>query len=166
MNRPCRPNRAMNASGSSVLARLHRPPPVATDETWPVGELVMARQGMPGSAPRHVPIAFVSIEAARQILGSAGIGAEPARRTEQRLGIVVGRAVAHEIGHLLGFAHNASETMGDRGAQATGATTYEDRSMNLQGRFLDFMNVDPVNSGESWISRDNYMRLLRIFVGG
>lgn len=73
--------------------------------------------------------------------------------------------VAHEIGHLLGFAHNASETTGDRGAQATGTTTYEDRSMNLQGRFLDFMNVDPVNSGESWISRDNYLRLLRVFTG-
>lgn len=94
------PDVGSTPAGLRVLV-VHRPPPVATDETWPVGELVMARQGMPGSAPRQVPIAFVSIEAARQILGSAGIGAEPTRRTEQRLGIVVGRAVAHEIGHYL-----------------------------------------------------------------
>jgi hypothetical protein len=67
-------------------------------EAWPVGEL------LPGQSGDRIAIA--SITAAQRVLDSSGRGAEPAGLGEHRLGLVLGRAVAHEIGHyLLGRTH-------------------------------------------------------------
>jgi hypothetical protein len=93
------PRPAANLPGLRVLV-VHRAAPRSTEREWPVGELVMARQGT-GAGAREVPIAFVSIEAALQILDDAGVATEPPQRTQQRLGVILGRAVAHEVGHYL-----------------------------------------------------------------
>ena len=60
-----------------------------------IGELV-------GSAGRH-PIAFVSIEDARRLLTCTrgSLGCDLIALEERRLGITLGRALAHEIGHFL-----------------------------------------------------------------
>lgn len=92
-------------AGLRVLV-VHRPPPAQEGE-WPVGELVLAQQETPDGTV-SVPMAFVSIESSLQILAAAGLPAEPEHLTHRRLGIVLGRAVAHEIGHyLLGTASHA-----------------------------------------------------------
>jgi hypothetical protein len=53
------------------------------------------------------PIALISIDRAERLLASArGSGAnEPLAVSEQRLGIMLGRALAHEIGHFLLDTH-------------------------------------------------------------
>ena len=61
-----------------------------------VGELVRPRNGR--------AIAFASIARAEQVLRAAGTGpaqAAPEAVLDRRLGMVLGRAVAHEIGHYL-----------------------------------------------------------------
>jgi hypothetical protein len=61
-----------------------------------VGELVRPRNGR--------AIAFASIAGAEQVVQAAGIGpaqAAPEAVLNRRLGMVLGRAVAHEIGHYL-----------------------------------------------------------------
>ena len=60
-----------------------------------IGELV-------GSAGLH-PIAFVSIEDARRLLTCTrgSLGCDLIALEERRLGITLGRALAHEIGHFL-----------------------------------------------------------------
>jgi hypothetical protein len=60
-----------------------------------IGELV-------SSAGRH-PIAFVSIEDARRLLTCTrgSLGCDLIALEERRLGITLGRALAHEIGHFL-----------------------------------------------------------------
>jgi len=86
------------APGLRVLV-VHRPAPAPEGE-WPVGELVMATAQTPGGTV-PVPIAFVSIESSWQILATANLPPEPQKLTHRRLGVVLGRAVAHEIGHYL-----------------------------------------------------------------
>jgi hypothetical protein len=73
--------------------------------TWPVAELVPLATGR--------AIAIASIESARRVVGDApSIMSAAADVREQRLGLVLGRAVAHEIGHfLLGSAHSGSGLM-------------------------------------------------------
>jgi hypothetical protein len=61
-----------------------------------VGELVRPRNGR--------AIAFASIARAEQVVRAAGTGpaqAAPEAVLDRRLGMVLGRAVAHEIGHYL-----------------------------------------------------------------
>jgi len=60
---------------------------------WPVAELLRDGHGE--------PIAVASLAAARRVLAAAGVGGEPAAMAQHRLGVVLGRAVAHEIGHHL-----------------------------------------------------------------
>lgn len=62
-------------------------------EAWPVGEL--------RPDPSGGRIALASIPAARHVLASAGLGADTQNMQAQRLGVILGRAVAHEIGHYL-----------------------------------------------------------------
>jgi hypothetical protein len=103
------------------------------DGAWPVGELVPTRRASQQSTPASMPVAFVSLEGARQVLATAGAGYEPERLAQHRLGIVLGRAVAHEIGHfLLGTpSHAASGLMRAR----IDAVSFAD--LRAGGFFLD-----------------------------
>jgi hypothetical protein len=47
------------------------------------------------------PFAVVSTTAARRVVALAGHDGEPQALSDRRLGVVLGRAVAHEIGHFL-----------------------------------------------------------------
>lgn len=67
---------------------------------WPVAQLL--RDGERGS------LAVASVSAARRVLEAAGLAGEPLALTDHRLGVVIGRAIAHEIGHhLLGTSSHA-----------------------------------------------------------
>lgn len=61
--------------------------------TWPVAELLGDQSGR--------AVALASVEAAYEVLAVAGRAHEPSALVERRLGVVLGRAVAHEIGHFL-----------------------------------------------------------------
>jgi hypothetical protein len=63
------------------------------EDVWPVGRLLPDQSGG--------RIAIASITAAQRVLASAGFGIEPITIREHRLGLILGRAVAHEIGHYL-----------------------------------------------------------------
>lgn len=83
-------------SGRAVTSR--------EDHAWPVAELV--------GAATHRPVAVASLEAAWRVVNAAYEGTEPTAIRRQRLGRVLGRAVAHEIGHhLLGRQHSARGLM-------------------------------------------------------
>lgn len=103
------------------------------DGSWPVGELVPTRRTSRQSPPASMPVAFVSLDGARQVLATAVPGYEPERLAQHRLGIVLGRAVAHEIGHfLLGTpSHAASGLMRAR----IDAVSFAD--LRAGGFFLD-----------------------------
>lgn len=60
---------------------------------WPVAELL--HDGGGG------PLAVASVAAARRVLETAGLVGEPEALADRRLGVVLGRAIAHEIGHHL-----------------------------------------------------------------
>jgi hypothetical protein len=60
---------------------------------WAVAELLRDDGGR--------PIAIASVASARRVLDVAGVSAGPAALVARRLGVVLGRAVAHEIGHYL-----------------------------------------------------------------
>lgn len=63
------------------------------DASWPVAEL------LPAQNQRQVAIA--SIDGARRVLAAAGFGSDAPGTHDYRLGVVLGRAVAHEVGHYL-----------------------------------------------------------------
>jgi hypothetical protein len=68
----------------------------ARADHWVVGELLRFEDG--------AAIAFASIARAKRVVQAAGIGptqATPESVLHHRLGVVLGRAVAHEIGHYL-----------------------------------------------------------------
>lgn len=71
----------------------HLLPAAAEDEAWPVGRLLPDQSGD--------RLAIVSIPAALRVLDAAGFANESPTIAEQRLGLVLGRATAHEIGHYL-----------------------------------------------------------------
>lgn len=73
-----------------------RPSPTARTTTkWPVAELI------PDATPRALAIA--SITSAQRVVDEAARSAmlAPGAPADYRLGLVLGRAVAHEIGHFL-----------------------------------------------------------------
>ncbi len=72
---------------------MRREASAVADHTWPVGELIRAQDG--------VPFAVVSTTAARRVVEALGQRHEPQALTDRRLGVVLGRAVAHELGHYL-----------------------------------------------------------------
>ena len=63
------------------------------EHQWPVGELLFDRAG--------TPVAIASIAAAERVLDEATGRHEPARLRDRRLGLILGRTVAHEMGHYL-----------------------------------------------------------------
>lgn len=62
-------------------------------DVWPVGRLLPDQSGD--------RIAVASITAAQRVIAAAGHEMEPQGIGARRLGLVLGRAVAHEIGHYL-----------------------------------------------------------------
>lgn len=60
---------------------------------WPVGELLFDQSDN--------AVAVASIEAAERVLATAARADEPTALHERRLGVVLGRALAHEMGHYL-----------------------------------------------------------------
>jgi hypothetical protein len=82
-----------------VLIVEQRPLMAASENQFSIGELIRPTGG-------H-PIAFVSIEGARRLMasvkGRAGYGLITV--DERRLGVVLGRALAHEVGHYLLGTH-------------------------------------------------------------
>lgn len=66
---------------------------VDDDDAWPVGELLPDQSGD--------SIAIASIHGARRVLAAAGYLNDTTTRRDHRLGVILGRAVAHEIGHYL-----------------------------------------------------------------
>lgn len=63
------------------------------DHRWPVAELTGDGRGE--------PMAIASVVAARRVLDAAGLADGPGALVARRLGIVLGRAIAHEVGHHL-----------------------------------------------------------------
>ncbi|RPI56629.1 MAG: hypothetical protein EHM55_04705 [Acidobacteria bacterium] len=82
-----------------VLVVDQRPPNPESDRQFSVGELIRPS----GSHP----VALVSIESARRLVSSlrGRAGYELIAVDERRLGVVLGRALAHEIGHYLLDTH-------------------------------------------------------------
>lgn len=76
-----------------VLVTTAERPRTNDGHTWPVAELLL-------DAGDH-PVAVASLPAAYRILQSAIGRDEPSSLHARRLGLVLGRAVAHEIGHYL-----------------------------------------------------------------
>jgi hypothetical protein len=76
-----------------VLVVQRRQPGLDLDEPFAVGELVRPTAD-------H-PVAVVSIEGARELIGSlrGTGGSELISFDDRRLGVVLGRVIAHEIGH-------------------------------------------------------------------
>lgn len=72
------------AAGLSARPDSHR---------WPVAELTGDGRGQ--------PMAIASVAAARRVLEAAGLADGPDALVHQQLGIVLGRAIAHEVGHHL-----------------------------------------------------------------
>ena len=75
-----------------VVAAAHRGSGTAAHQ-WPVAELLADAAGR--------PMAIASIDAARRVLQAASLDDGPRALVEHRLGLVLGRAIAHEIGHHL-----------------------------------------------------------------
>lgn len=72
----------------------------ADGRAWPVGKLLADQSGD--------RIAIASVSAAQRVLAAAGHEIAPPELDAHRLGLILGRAVAHEIGHyLLGTGSHA-----------------------------------------------------------
>jgi hypothetical protein len=80
-------------AGSLRVIVLERETVIQRPDAWPVGELI------PDHSGGYVVLA--SIAAARRVIQTAGLDDEPQRLREHRLGVVLGRTIAHEIGHYL-----------------------------------------------------------------
>jgi hypothetical protein len=91
--RPVAPNRLRVLIVDKRLLREHAAEPI------PVGELVRP--------PNGHPFALISIESAQRLVASVRgrAGYELIAVDQRRLGIVLGRALAHEIGHYLLDTH-------------------------------------------------------------
>jgi hypothetical protein len=89
---PSAPRGTLAAASLRVLV-LQREGSTAGDHSWAVGELPLDQADQ--------PFAVVSTTAARRVVALAGHDGEPQALSDRRLGVVLGRAVAHEIGHFL-----------------------------------------------------------------
>ena len=89
---PSAPRDTPAAASLRVLV-LQREGHAASGHSWAVGELLLDQADQ--------PIAVVSTTAARRVVAIAGHDGEPQALSDRRLGVVLGRAVAHEIGHFL-----------------------------------------------------------------
>lgn len=76
-----------------VLVVKRETPSNPTGHQWAVGELLFDQSDN--------PVAVASAAAAERVLASAGHNHEPTALRHHRLGVILGRVVAHEIGHFL-----------------------------------------------------------------
>ena len=78
---------------------------IAGDEhDWPVGLLITTESGS--------SVALVSVAAARRVIAAVGSPENPEALAAHRLGVILGRAVSHELGHYwLGRTHTAHGLM-------------------------------------------------------
>lgn len=74
----------VSATGASTSDREH---------AWPVAELLRGTH--------EQPVAIASVAAARRVLEASHHAGDPDALVARRLGVVLGRAVAHELGHFL-----------------------------------------------------------------
>lgn len=74
----------VSAAGASA-----RPDP----HQWPVAELLEDGHGQ--------PMAIASMAAARRVVAAAGLADAPSALAHRQIGVVLGRAIAHEVGHHL-----------------------------------------------------------------
>ena len=97
------------------------------ESQWPVAEL------LPEATPRALAIA--SIPSAQRVVAEAArsILAGPAASPDHRLGLVLGRAVAHEIGHFL----LATATHAERGLMRARIDSREFAAVNGESFRLD-----------------------------
>jgi len=91
--------RAIGPDRLRVLVVERRPLNARSDREFSVGELIRP-------AGSH-PVALVSIDSARRLVSSlrGRAGYELIAVDERRLGVVLGRALAHEVGHYLLDTH-------------------------------------------------------------
>ena len=130
--RPAAPIRVLVIARAEVAGRV--------DRRWPVGEL------FPDDG--HRALAIASISGARRVVAEASRNRvlDLPALTDYRLGLVLGRAVAHEIGHfLLATGTHADSglmraTVGAREFADMGAVTFaldDDAGRWLRQRLLD-----------------------------
>lgn len=118
--------------------------------TWPVAELLDDQSG-------HA-VALASVAAAREVLAVAGRSHEPSVLVERRLGVVLGRAVAHEIGHFL----LGSSAHGRRGLMRAAIPAADFADLREGGFWLDAEATrwvrasSPVSSGDPRLARFTY----------
>jgi hypothetical protein len=92
---------------------------------WRVGELLLDQANR--------PFAVASIEAAERVLAAGGADTEPVSLRQYRLGVILGRALAHEMGHyLLATPGHAS-----RGLMRARIDASELADLRTGGFFLD-----------------------------
>jgi hypothetical protein len=113
---------------------LERDTTIRPTHTWPVGELI------PDDAGGFV--VFASIAGARRVIDAAGVSHEPQRLREHRLGLVLGRTIAHEIGHYL----LRTSQHGDGGLMRRRIRTGDFADLRESQFFLD-------STATSWIQR-------------
>lgn len=114
--------------------------PLGDADAWPVGELVRDPSGM--------AVAVVSVEAARRVLESAGFANEPELMAVRRLGVVLGRAVAHGIGHfVLDMKGHAPYGLMRARVDARDFADLRDRAFGLDRASRSWLRASPVMSG-------------------
>ncbi len=74
----------VSAAGASARHDAHH---------WPVAELLEDGHGQ--------PMAIASMVAARRVVAAAGLADAPSGLVHRQIGVVLGRAIAHEVGHHL-----------------------------------------------------------------
>ena len=74
----------VSAAGASARPDTHQ---------WPVAELL--------EDGHEQPMAIASMAAARRIVAAAGLADVPSALVHRQIGVVLGRAIAHEVGHHL-----------------------------------------------------------------
>jgi hypothetical protein len=101
------------------------------DDDWPVGEILPTGAG--GTVPMTPAegLAIASVAGAQRVLHAAGHADAPPQAA-RRLGVVLGRAVAHEVGHyLLGTASHSRLGLMRRGIDAREFADLHSRSFAL-----------------------------------
>jgi len=135
------PDARLDGPGARVRVLVLAGRSIETGDAWPVGELVRDQSGM--------GVAVVSVAAARRVLDSAGFGGEPDVWTATRLGVVLGRAVAHEIGHfILDMKGHAPYGLMRARVDARDFADLRDGAFGLDRASRSWLRASPVMNGQ------------------